>query len=79
MERIGLYGGAGLLVIGTAGMGLLEMALGSPAPVTGEGEVVQEALFSISLRSYILLLGLLLMASYGVSALATKPPEDTSI
>jgi hypothetical protein len=79
MERIGLYGGAAFLLIGTVGMGLLEMALGAPHPVSGEGQIVHETLFSLSLRSYTILLGLLLMAAYGVSNLATKPPEDTSI
>jgi hypothetical protein len=79
MERIGLYGGGILLMIGTVGIGLLEIALGAPHPVTGEGQVVHETLISLSVRSYIILLGLLLMAAYGVTNLLTKPPEDTSI
>ncbi len=79
MERIGLYGGGALLLIGTVGIGLLEIALGAPHPVTGEGQVVHETLISLSVRSSIILLGLLLMAAYGVTNLLTKPPEDGSI
>ncbi|WP_226929110.1 MULTISPECIES: hypothetical protein [Halorubrum] len=79
MERIGLYGGAVFLLLGTVGMGLLEMALGAPHPVSGEGQIVHETLFSLSIRSYTILLGLILLAAYGISNLATKPPQDPSI
>ena len=79
MERIGLYGGAVLLLIGTVGMGLLEIIAGAPHPVSGEGQVVHETLISLNVRSYTILLGLLLMAAYGVTNLLTKPPRDTSI
>jgi len=79
MERVGLYGGAVFLLLGTVGMGLLEMALGAPHPVSGEGQIVHETLFSLSIRSYTILLGLILLAAYGVSNLATKPPQDPSI
>lgn len=79
MERVGLYGGGALVLIGTVGMGLLEIALGAPHPVTGEGQVVHETLIGLSVRSYTILLGLVLLAAYGVTNLATKPPRDTSI
>jgi hypothetical protein len=79
MERVGLYGGAVFLLLGTVGMGLLEIALGAPHPVSGEGQVVHETLFSLSIRSYTILLGLILLAAYGVSSLATQPPRDQSI
>jgi hypothetical protein len=78
-ERVGLYGGAALLLIGTVGMGLLEIIVGAPHPVSGEGQVIHETLISLSVRSYTILLGLILMAAYGITNLATKPPEDTSI
>ena len=79
IERVGLYGGAALLLIGTVGMGLLEIIAGAPHPVSGEGQVVHETLISLSVRSYTILLGLILMAMYGITNLATKPPKDTSI
>ncbi|MFC7187052.1 hypothetical protein [Halorubrum yunnanense] len=79
MERIGLYGGAALLLVGTVGMGLLEIIAGAPHPVSGEGQVVHETVISLSVRSYTILLGLVLLAAYGISNLATKPPRDTSI
>ncbi len=79
MERIGLYGGGILLLIGTVGMGLLEIIAGAPHPVSGEGQVVHETLISLNVRSYTILLGLLLMAAYGATNLLTKPPRDTSI
>jgi len=78
-ERIGLYGGGALLLIGTVGMGLLEIVAGAPHPVTGEGQIVHETLLSLSVRSYTILLGLVLLAAYGITNLVTKPPKDTSI
>jgi hypothetical protein len=78
-ERIGLYGGAALLLVGTVGIGMLEIIAGAPHPVSGEGQVVHETLISLRVRSYTILLGLLLMAAYGVTNFLTKPPEDTSI
>jgi hypothetical protein len=79
LERIALYGGGGLLLIGTVGIGLLEIVAGAPHPVTGEGQIVHEALVPLHLRSYVILLGLLLWGTYAVARVATKAPAtDTS-
>ncbi|WP_435160309.1 hypothetical protein [Halorubrum sp. SY-15] len=80
LERIALYGGGGLLLIGTVGIGLLEIVAGAPHPVTGEGQIVHEALVPIHLRSYVILLGLLLWGTYAVVSVVTRPPAtDTSV
>ena len=50
-----------LLLLGTAGIGILEMIAGSPHPVSGEGQIVHEALVPLAIRSYIILLGFLLL------------------
>ena len=80
LERIALYGGGGLLLMGTVGIGLLEIVAGAPHPVTGEGQIVHEALVPIHLRSYVILLGLLLWGTYAVVSVVTRPPAtDTSV
>ncbi|WP_066415037.1 hypothetical protein [Halorubrum aethiopicum] len=78
-ERIALYGGGGLLLIGTLGIGLLEIVAGAPHPVSGEGQIVHETLVPLTVRSSIMLLGLLLWGAYAVSSVAREPPADTSI
>ncbi len=79
VERVGLYGGAALLLIGTVGMGLLEIIAGAPHLVSEKGQIVHETLISLSVRSYTILPGLILIATYGIINPATKPPKDTSI
>ncbi|SMO78314.1 hypothetical protein [Halorubrum cibi] len=78
-ERIALYGGGGLLLIGTLGIGLLEIVAGAPHPVSGEGQIVHETLVPLSVRSSIMLLGLLIWGAYAVLSVAEEPPADTSI
>lgn len=65
-DRIALYGGGGLVIVGVVGIGLLEMLLGSPHPVSGEGQIVHEAFVPLAVRSYIVLLGFLTWAVYAV-------------
>jgi hypothetical protein len=65
-DRIAMYVGGGLLLVGTVGIGILEMALGSPHPVSGDGQIVHDALIPIEIRSYIILLGLLTWGVYAV-------------
>jgi hypothetical protein len=74
-----LYGGGGLLLIGTLGIGLLEILAGAPHPVSGEGQIVHETLVPLTVRSSIMLLGLLLWGVYAASSVARKPAADTSI
>lgn len=71
VDKFGMYVGGGLVVLGVLGIGLLEMLLGSPHPVTGEGQIVHEALVPLAVRSYIILAGFLvwgLTALYKVTA-----------
>ena len=77
-ERIALYGGGGLVLIGTVGIGLLEIVAGAPHPVSGEGQIVHEVLVPITVRSSIILLGLLIWGAYAVTSVAREPPTDTS-
>jgi hypothetical protein len=65
-----MYVGGGLVVIGTVGIGLIEMVAGSPHPVSGEGQIVHEALVPLEIRSYIILLGLLVWGAYAVYKVA---------
>lgn len=72
-ERIALYGGGGLLLLGTVGIGLLEIIAGAPHPVTGEGQIVHDALVPIGIRSSIILLGLLIWAAFAASRVVSEP------
>lgn len=70
-DKFGMYLGGGLIVLGVVVIGLLEMALGAGHPVTGEGQIVHEALVPLAIRSYIILLGLLV---WGLTALYKLVP-----
>ena len=73
-DRIAMYVGGGLVLIGTAGVGFLEVLAGSPHPVDAEGQIVHEALVPIEIRSYVILLGLLIWGLYAVfRVVATSP------
>lgn len=68
-----------LVVLGVVGIGLLEMLLGSPHPVTGEGQIVHEAIIPLAARSYIILLGFAIWGFYGIYRfLTTTPTAQTS-
>jgi hypothetical protein len=73
-EKIAAYGGGGLIVLGVVVIGLLEILLGSPHPVTGEGQIVHEALVPIGVRSVMILLGLITWAGYGVYKVVGTSP-----
>ncbi|WP_336339275.1 hypothetical protein [Haloarcula brevis] len=70
-DRIAMYVGGGLVVLGTVGIGFLEMLLGSPHPVSGEGQIVHDALVPLELRSYIILAGFLVWGVYAIYMVAT--------
>lgn len=72
-DTFGMYVGGGLVVLGVVVIGLLEMILGAPHPVSGEGQIVHEALVPMALRSYIILAGLL---AWGLTALYKLLPGD---
>lgn len=76
-DAIAAYVGGGLVVLGVFVIGLLEMVLGSTHPVTGEGQIVHEALVPLDVRSLIILLGLLIWAVYAVyTFVATTPASE---
>lgn len=82
VDKFALYLGGGLVVFGIVGMGLIEIIAGAPHPVTGEGQIVHEALFPIAIRSYIILAGLLLWGGLAIFRIATgarvvEQPEPT--
>ncbi len=75
-DNIALYLGGGLVILGTVVIGFLEMVLGSTHPVTGEGQIVHEALIPLEIRSYIILLGLLIWGIYAISKVLTGGPSS---
>lgn len=74
IDRIAAFGGGGLIVFGVVVIGFTEIIAGSPHPVESEGQIVHEALVPIKIRSYIILLGLLIWGLYAVyKVVATTP------
>ena len=77
LDKVAMYGGGGLIVLGVVVIGLLEIIAGSPHPVSGEGQIVHEALVPLAVRSYIIILGLVIWAVYAIyKVLATTPPTE---
>ncbi len=75
-DKIALYGGGGLIVLGTLVIGFIEMIAGSTHPVTGEGQIVHEALVPLKIRSYIILLGLIIWGIYAIYRFFTTEPYN---
>lgn len=79
IDKIAMYAGGGLVLLGTVIIGLLEMLMGSPHPVSGEGQIVHEALIPLSIRSYIILLGFLIWGLAAIYKLiAARPPAEAT-
>ncbi len=76
-DRIALYGGGGLVLLGTVVIGLVEMFLGATHPVSGEGQIEHDALVPIEIRSSIILLGLLIWGGYAVYRVVATSPDPT--
>lgn len=75
-DRLALYGGGGLVILGTVVIGLLEMLAGSSHPVSGDGQILHEAVVPLKLRSYIMLLGLAIWGVYAVYRFVATTPDE---
>lgn len=77
-DKVAAYVGGGLIVLGVVGIGLLEIVAGSPHPVSGEGQIVHEALVPLTVRSYIIVLGLLTWTGYAIyKVIGTTPAPES--
>lgn len=74
-EKIALYVGGGLVIFGTVVVGLIDMIAGAEHPVTGEGQIVHDAVLPLEVRSYIILAGLIIWGLYAVYRIAAAPPS----
>lgn len=77
-DKIALYVGGGLVILGTVVIGLLDMLIGAGHPVTGEGQIVHDAILPLEVRSYIILAGLLIWGLYAVYRVAATPPRSVT-
>ncbi|MFQ3294146.1 MAG: hypothetical protein ACI9EZ_000078 [Halobacteriales archaeon] len=76
IDKLAMYIGTGLVLLGTAVIGLVEMLIGSTHPVTGEGQIVHESLVPVDIRSYIIILGLVIWGLYAIyKVLSGTPPS----
>lgn len=73
-DKIALYGGGGLIILGVFGIGLLEMLFGAGHPVDSEGQIEHDALIPIEYRSGIILLGMIIWGLYAIYRLAFTTP-----
>lgn len=73
IDQIALYVGGGLVLFGTFGIGLIEMITGTTHPVSGEGQIQHEALVPMDIRSYIIILGLVIWGLYAIYRFAATP------
>lgn len=77
-DKIALYVGGGLVIFGTVVVGLIDMIAGAQHPVTGEGQIVHDAVLPLEVRSYIILAGLLIWGLYAVYKIAATPPRSVT-
>jgi hypothetical protein len=75
VDKIAMYVGGGLVVLGVVVIGIVEMAIGSTHPVSGEGQIVHEALVPIEIRSYIIIAGLVIWGLYAVYRVVVTRPS----
>lgn len=74
-DKVAMYGGTGLLILGTFVIGLLDMLFGAGHPVTGEGQIEHDAVIPIEIRSMIILLGLLIWGGYAIYKVVGTTPS----
>ena len=74
-DKFAMYVGGGLVLLGVVGIGLLEMFLGAPHPVSGDGQIEHEALVPLALRSGIILTGLGVWGLTAIYKLVGRPPN----
>ncbi len=78
-DKLAMYVGGGLILFGAVVIGVVETLFGSPHAVTGEGQIVHEALVPLEIRSGIILAGLLVWMLYAIYKLAgTEPGAETT-
>jgi hypothetical protein len=76
-DKIAMYGGGGLVVVGVVVIGLLDMLLGAGHPVDSEGAIEHDAVVPIDVRAGIILLGLVIWGLVAVYKFATgSAPSD---
>jgi hypothetical protein len=74
-DKLALYVGGGLVVLGTFVIGLVEMIAGSSHPVNQDGQIIHEALIDLQIRSYIIIAGLVIWGLYAIYKVASGPPR----
>jgi hypothetical protein len=72
-DKIGMYVGGGLVILGVVVIGLLDMVFGAGHPVTTEGQIEHAAVIPIDIRAAIILLGLLIWGLVAVYKFVAAP------
>lgn len=77
VDRIAMLVGGGLILIGVAVLGFINVITNNPhVEVVEEGTVVAEPLISADIRAYIIALGLVVLLFYGLYKVVTTPGDD---
>jgi len=74
-DKIGMYVGGGLLLLGVFGIGLLEMLFGATHPVSSDGQIQHDALISVELRSTVMIAGVVILGLVALYKVAVGPPR----
>jgi hypothetical protein len=72
-DKIGMYVGGGLIVLGVVVIGFLDMVFGAGHPVNSEGAIEHAAVIPIDVRATIILLGLLIWGLVAVYKFVAAP------
>jgi hypothetical protein len=72
-DKIGMYVGGGLVVLGVVVIGLLDMLFGAGHPVNSEGAIEHAAVLPIDVRATIILLGLLIWGLVAIYKFVADP------
>jgi hypothetical protein len=80
IDKVALAFSAGLMLVGIVGLGIVEPLAGKPygaAPLTNEaGEVVATPAVDPTLRTGLVILGLLVLTLWGLYRVAATEPAD---
>jgi hypothetical protein len=77
-DKVAMYVGGGLVLLGSVVIGAIETVFGSPHAVTGEGQIVHDALVPLEIRSFVILAGLTVWLLYAVYKLVGTTPTGTA-
>lgn len=78
-DRIAMYAGGGLVLLGTFVVGLLEMLLGAGHSVPSGEQIEHSPLVPLEIRAYVILAGLLIWGLYVIYKVIATTPKTPDV